>query len=141
MGPVRTLLSRPAIWWLLLLSWAGILYYFSSQSNLPSGPDIPHKDKFQHAIYFAGGSFAFAMALFAWRLPVPMWLLLVTGLAFGVITGALDEWHQTFTPGRSGNDLGDWAADIIGSLLGAALVTKLGPFLLPRHRESDSSVK
>jgi VanZ family protein len=33
--------------------------------------------------------------------------------------GGLDEWHQTFTPGRSGGDVWDWLADMTGGFIGA----------------------
>lgn len=38
----------------------------------------------------------------------------------GGLVGIIDEYHQTFTPGRTGNDLGDWIADILGSIAGAS---------------------
>ena len=37
------------------------------------------------------------------------------------IVGALDEWHQTTTPGRQGADPWDWLADVAGAALGIAL--------------------
>jgi len=37
----------------------------------------------------------------------------------GTLYGVSDEFHQTFTPNRSGNDLGDLTADFIGSFIGA----------------------
>jgi len=43
------------------------------------------------------------------------------GMAFTAVAGALDEFHQTFTPGRSGNDFFDWLADLSGGLLGAMI--------------------
>ena len=46
-----------------------------------------------------------------------------------MILGRLDEYHQSFTPGRSGNDMGDWVADILGASTGALLVVLI---LLPR---------
>lgn len=76
------------------------------------------------------------------RLPAPDWLL--HGLAnalFGVALryalssrrqgfllavallaahGALDEWHQSWVPGRTPS-LGDWVADVAGGLAGWAL--------------------
>jgi VanZ family protein len=33
--------------------------------------------------------------------------------------GVADEFHQSFVPGRQGNDLGDMTADLIGATLGA----------------------
>ena len=46
-------------------------------------------------------------------------LVLVVGL-----TGALDEWHQSHVPGRSGNDPADFAADLLGAVAGALLLRR-----------------
>jgi VanZ family protein len=43
----------------------------------------------------------------------------------GSLYGASDEYHQTFVPGRSGNDLGDWIADTIGTALGVLVYARL----------------
>ena len=40
----------------------------------------------------------------------------------GAIIGALDEYHQTFTPGRSGNDPWDLLADTVGAAAGSAFI-------------------
>lgn len=37
------------------------------------------------------------------------------------VIAVLDEFHQRFSPGRSGNDPGDLMADAVGSLAGIAL--------------------
>jgi VanZ family protein len=47
-----------------------------------------------------------------------MLLFAVAGASF---IGALDEWHQMFLPGRHAG-WHDLAMDVIGSLLGAALL-------------------
>ena len=49
----------------------------------------------------------------------------VSGLVFlliGVGYGALDEWHQSFIPGRDAS-VGDWVADSAGVMLGLVLFT------------------
>ena len=48
-----------------------------------------------------------------WRVLIPVAVLVI-----GLI-GGLDEWHQSFTPGRSGNDLSDLLADVLGAAAGA----------------------
>ena len=50
---------------------------------------------------------------------------LLGGLLFTGIIGAVDEFHQTFTPGRFGNDPWDWLADLSGGLLAAWLSHRL----------------
>ena len=56
-------------------------------------------------------------------------LILATVLLLAVV-GALDEWHQTFTPGRSGNDPLDWLADVLGAFAGATAGLRLRQTLL-----------
>jgi len=46
--------------------------------------------------------------------------ILLLSLLIGATVGALDEYHQSHTPGRTGNDPWDWAADCLGSIAGAA---------------------
>ena len=50
---------------------------------------------------------------------------IATGAILAVVAiaafGALDELLQTFTPGRSGGDIFDWTADLIGAVAGALI--------------------
>ena len=57
--------------------------------------------------------------------------MLVVALSGAVLLGMLDEWHQVFLPGRNAG-LDDLAADVLGALLGAAV-------LLLRQRRRDQS--
>lgn len=43
-------------------------------------------------------------------------------LGIGYVYGALDEWHQSFVPGRTPS-AADWVADMVGVTLGYALAT------------------
>ena len=56
----------------------------------------------------------------------------------GSVIGRLDEYHQTFTPGRSGNDYGDWLADTLGAAAGAFFVLLI---VLPRIRHLGVKLK
>ena len=47
-------------------------------------------------------------------------VIIFTAVAISVF-GALDEFHQLFTPHRSGADPFDWTADTLGALTGALL--------------------
>ncbi|HEY1083019.1 MAG TPA: VanZ family protein [Prosthecobacter sp.] len=108
--------------WLGVAVWAGVLFALSARSTLPPGPPIPYQDKVLHFLYFSGGGFCFALAILGWRRPaLPAWRWWLTGTLFGMVAGALDEYHQTFTPGRSGNDVGDWLADWTGAGAGALI--------------------
>jgi VanZ family protein len=107
---VRAAASR----FLPIILYAALITYLSSKT----GSDLPHYewmkyDKVLHALEYSGLGFLFCRALGAFRYRIPV--AAAMGLAFGV----LDEFHQTFVPGRQGNDLGDMTADLVGATLGA----------------------
>ncbi len=139
-GGVKHFLSqwvaRPWLWWVLVLIWRSVLFFLSGESSLPSGPELPFKDKILHCVYYSGGAFAFILALDGnKKILGSLKGLLLSGFLFTAIVGASDEFHQTFTPGRSGNDPWDWLADIAGGLLGAWIawltLQRLKPAPLP----------
>jgi VanZ family protein len=106
--------------WTGVLIWAGVICYFSSLS----GPEIqqmlsyPLWDKLCHFIAFAIGSVLFTAALtLSTEWPATR-VILVTLICLSVF-GALDEWHQLYTPQRSGADMYDWLADTLGVFAGA----------------------
>lgn len=88
--------------------------------SLPS-VEIPFADKIVHfGLFFVGAVFLSVavrrtFALSSWG----HFLLVVAVLA---LIGGVDEWHQVFTPNRSGADLGDWLADLAGAICGALAV-------------------
>ena len=117
--PLPRFISSPALWHALVIAWATLLYWLSEQSHLPSPANFEGIDKIQHAVYFAAGGACFLLGLrlagFARKTPTAI----VLTVLFCAIVGGSDEWHQTFTPGRSGGDVGDWLADMTGGLIGA----------------------
>lgn len=120
---LRRSISSPQLWLTLFVSWAAILYFLSSFSKtLPEGgPEIPHIDKVLHFGYFLGGGIILATYVLLRRgASTSVAIRSFTPLAVLAIIGALDEYHQTFTPGRSGNDPFDWLADVLGAAVGIA---------------------
>ena len=78
-----------------------------------------------------------AYALFAatWCLALPRWREWRTGVlivALCVAFGALDEWHQSFTPGRHA-DLHDLLHDAVGAIVGVCLMRCLPSTPRARH--------
>ena len=120
-------------WLVLFIAWAVLLFLLSSLSKtMPEGgPEIPHIDKVMHFGYFFGGG----IILGTWSLlrktdtSIASLPFVVSFLVLASV-GALDEYHQTFTPGRSGNDPFDWMADVLGSAFGLVLANLLHPFIL-----------
>ena len=98
--------------------WATVLFLLSELEGvgrgLPTGAD-----KLAH-----GGLYLILGLSLAWgkrrtRAGVPGLLLLLMGVGYG----ALDEWHQSFVPGRFFT-VGDWVADSAGVMLGLVLFSR-----------------
>jgi VanZ family protein len=75
-------------------------------------------DKLAHLVVFAvlAAAIGLASGLRGWRM-----VLLAVGGA--LLVGVLDEWHQVILPGRQVG-LDDLAADVVGGLIGALLVSR-----------------
>ncbi len=114
-------LSSPLLWRTFVLLWAGILYWLSEQSKLPSPAKFEGIDKLEHVVYFAAGGMCFLLSLHLAGFARSLTMAILFTMLFCSLVGALDEWHQTFTPGRSGGDVWDWTADTIGGFIGAIL--------------------
>ena len=112
--------------WLPVVLYAALIFVGSSIPGNSINPRFTLHDKIIHATEYAGFAFLLARAFGARR----WWLAIVVGALYGVS----DEFHQTFTPHRSGNDLGDMTADLVGSTIGA--VTWM---LLLRWRRVDGT--
>lgn len=118
------------LWRSLVLVWAAILFWLSEQSHLPSPPSFEGVDKVEHTVFFAAGGVCFLLALRLAGLASGTVVAVVSTVLFSAVIGGLDEWHQTFTPGRSGGDVWDWAADTFGGFIGAWLALGAQRFLL-----------
>lgn len=131
--PLSRLFARPQFWFGVVGLWFAILFVLSSISlALPPGPQITHIDKIEHTLYFTLGSTCLYLGL---RLSKPQrGFLFALGLTvlFCALVGAFDEFHQTFTPNRSGNDPGDWTADVLGGFIGSFIGTVLYLRLKPK---------
>ena len=123
-----------ASWWVAAwLGWLGILTWLSSRTHPGPVIHVRHIDKVEHFTWFALGAVLLAGAMALRRsagLPeaaarLPWRRVALPVVLVGTIVGGLDEWHQSFVPGRMGLDAGDWLADIAGSLAGAWLARPL----------------
>lgn len=117
--------------WLLPLALMGAMTFLSHRPELPGGISLPHPwDKLAHGTAYAALAFALEWAFRATAPGMPrsrrrLWILVLAGLfAF------LDEWHQSFVPGRDAS-AGDLAADLVG-ILAAGILADL-PLVFTRH--------
>ena len=111
------LYKLPALF-VMCVSW-----YLSSQEKVPM-PDFDNSDKAVHFVCFGALSMCWALwfSLYLWKEKPLKCAALCT--LFTSVYGAIDEVHQSFTPGRcAGAD--DWLADTLGALLGAAVCVVL----------------
>jgi VanZ family protein len=112
-----------------LLCWAGAILWLSSLTprELPETAFLL-SDKINHLGAFILGGWLAASTLRMSR-PLASAASAVIGAVILVTAfGALDESLQKLTPGRTGGDLQDWIADILGAVIGALLS------LLTQHR-------
>jgi VanZ family protein len=61
-------------------------------------------------------------------------------LALGYLYGALDEWHQSFVPGRTPS-VTDWVADMVGVTLGYALALLVAGAVLGGGRDETGQTR
>jgi len=128
---------HPATWLTAFLCWFATLWWLSSGvRQMHHAPPIPFLDKILHFGWFLGGAGLLSAFLLRLR-PDASWPRNIALLVVAVIaaTGALDEWHQSWIPGRSGNDLGDWLADLAGAVAGVFIFQRFGrPLLTSKPR-------
>jgi VanZ family protein len=104
--------------WGFALATVGYMAWIFHLSSLPgsaTGPDTPvwrFASNLFHVPLFAGLGVCLAMTLGQWPWPARGLWTMGAGLAFA----GLDEWHQSWIPGRSAS-VGDIAMDGIGLAL------------------------
>lgn len=97
--------------WLWPLAVATLIVIASGRSAVAS-PDIVGIDKVAH--FFVFGLLATLVARNGF-VPGRAWVAVVLVSLFGIT----DEWHQSFTPGRS-VQVADWVADTLGAAVAVA---------------------
>ena len=128
--------KKPAAYLFSYLIWNVTLWLLSSGNPSPNNsPKIPHLDKIVHFTYFFIGAFILSIFLGLWLQSFKKIHLILTVSIIGTAIGRLDEYHQTFTPGRTGNSTGDWLADIAGSIVGALFTAKVFLPMMPSQQK------
>lgn len=102
------------------LAWMGVIFWFSSQ------PDLPHAsvDWVDLVIKKAAHAAAYGLLWWLWQGATGRPRL---ALAITLLYALSDEWHQTFVPGRNG-----WWVDVAVDAAGA-LLAMAGQRLLGTH--------
>lgn len=117
---MRHLMRKAPLWLAALGTWFLVLWMLSSMRNF--GKPIPgdHTDKLLHFLYFFAGGVLFTGWRFFLNPGRPDWRKIIPAAIIVIaLVGVIDEWHQCYTPGRSGGDVWDWTADLIGAIAGS----------------------
>ena len=121
------------------LGYMGFIFWMSSQIiQIPIElPGWLTWDKLLHTMEYGLLGFLLMLGVrpLCRRAGLAVAIVALLGLAWGVS----DEFHQSFVPGRNGNDPGDMTADLVGSTLGAlSYLAAVG--LLSHIRRKEPSV-
>lgn len=101
--------------WLWPFTIAALIFLASCQSKL-AGPSVKGFDK---VVHFSVYGLLATLVVRLGRGRAAAWLTIVLVSLYG----ASDEWHQSFTPGRS-VEVADWLADTSGGALAVLLYTR-----------------
>lgn len=115
-------------------AWAVVLFLLSAWPDPPIPSWFYGSDKIAHGTLYGVLGVALAYGRVGAPAPPPHWTMILVGALYG----GTDEWHQAFVRGRT-PDLGDWAADVTGVLLGYMLVLVLVRWLVT-SRAKDNGV-
>ncbi len=131
------MISEKHVWiWPVLL--ATTIFTLSGTSNIavPSVETPFPKDKLAHFLVF--GLLATAIL----RIPYLRergWRGVIIAIILTSLYGGLDEWRQSFTPGRF-VEFADWVANTLGAIVAATLYHRLRPYRqLLEHKVSRKS--
>ena len=101
--------------WLPPLLWAGVILFGTS---LPAEAVPVQTSKIDKVLHFSIYTVFSYLLTRQFSYSMTRWKAAAFAVLFAVVFGALDEWHQSFIPGRS-TELADWRADSLGALVGA----------------------
>ena len=105
--------------------YAGLIFFLSSRSHVPSLPGTG-SDKVAH--FFEYGVLGILVVRAVYAYGVQQKRALAWGVLICMVYGAADEIHQLFTPGRA-SEIWDFVADAVGSTSGGLLWYTVGSHL------------
>ena len=111
---LHAVFGSPLARWLAVAGWMALIFFLSSQPQLPSAPDPRVDLLFKKGAHFT--VYAVLAVLFRRALPPSRWIWALSWI-FTVLYAASDEWHQSFVPGRH-PQLTDVLIDACGAATG-----------------------
>jgi VanZ family protein len=105
-----------------VVAYIVLIFVVSSIPTLPApGPEFLFRDKLAHFVeYFILGLLLFRSV--RWNISASGWATFGFLVSVAATIGALNEFCQSFVPGRE-MSIGDWFADTAGAVAGVALFT------------------
>ena len=116
--------------WLPVAIYVALIFYASSLSSPPLPESV--SDKTLHLAAYGGLAIVLLRALAGGRWSGVTLTSMTAAFLLTTLYGATDEWHQTWTRGRS-PEIADVLADASGALLGTvaagacSIITRLWP--------------
>lgn len=101
--------------------YAAAIFVLSSLPAVIKSPQLTHLDKIAHALEFGIFSILLYRAMFVSFTTIPISTLILMTVLASISYGALDEYHQFFSPMRT-PDLSDLLADVIGILIAQGII-------------------
>lgn len=100
--------------WLPLAAWLGLIFYLSAQPDFPR----PQSDLLEDLLGIGAHMFLFGVLAVLWaRAMQGQRRTLVLAFLLTMIYALLDEFHQSFVPGRTADPL-DLVFDGVGAAIG-----------------------
>jgi len=96
------------------------IWLLSSRSSVPLPENIFGFDKLAHCVAYTVLAFSLSLLVSRNRFRAAFWCNVLVIFLATILYGALDEFHQSFVPGRDMSVL-DWMADVTGAGLGICL--------------------
>jgi len=113
---------RILAYWVIPIIYAVTIFVLSSMSlTLSPSYSFPQMDKLIHAVEFGLFSVFLFRAFQISFLKIPVLYLILITTSVSILYGALDEYHQLFTPFRTA-DLLDLLADSVGVLIAQGMI-------------------
>jgi VanZ family protein len=140
---MHNMMNKPLLWWVLVLAWCAIIFYFTESptftgantqkiidSNLSVSPGPGETVKYLNLLIRKSAHLiAFGiLALLLWKAIYPKRWAYVGAWTLATFYGGLDEWHQSYIPGRSAS-VNDVLIDSLGALVVLLLLFLFQKFL------------